>query len=179
MEYKEGCAVVYCGQVVARVVSSAQLLLVEKYTPCNIFLSRARTPLQRLTTCAMAELPARRRLAQQTRRVSAPNETVDNAASAQTGDHMPQPGPAGNSWKSFAHDTAAGRLLSQIYGGKRKVKVEVPKPKTKPMGNRQGFVPGGASLSARDPREQHIVDANILIPDVGRRKYKPPAPIDR
>lgn len=56
----------------------------------------------------------------------------------------------GQQWTAFDTSTEAGRLLKRLYGGVPSANITYPRPLPK---REKQFIPGGAKLTARDPRQ--------------------------
>lgn len=75
-----------------------------------------------------------------------------------------------DNWKQF-QGTELGGLMSQLYGAQNRPKVNYPKPKVKaPFLPEKGFIPGGASAEAVDPRKCSVKrDVKIAKPTFGKK----------
>lgn len=72
-----------------------------------------------------------------------------------------------DNWRQF-QGTELGSLLSSIYG-QNKPKINYPKPKQNknPLPNKD-FIPGGAKLTASDPRHATRKSVPVAVPKLGK-----------
>ncbi len=143
----------------------------------------------------MSGLPARRKLEQRTQsesEVASARSTDDAPQDVAVSDTAPDGRPSHDpdAWKAFGRwdsarpclvhgailklvcdyyrDTEAGRMLSKIYGGNVKPKIEYPKPRTKPRKaeDTPAFMPAGGKADI-DYRTATRKEANVMVPNVG------------
>mmetsp|Transcript_36689 Transcript_36689/g.60434 ORF Transcript_36689/g.60434 Transcript_36689/m.60434 type:complete len:280 (+) Transcript_36689:1-840(+) len=67
-------------------------------------------------------------------------------------------------WRNFEGGSEAGRLLSNIYGGGTKPKVDYPALKTKQRDPSGPFIPGGGKHGVDARETRGIRDAKVAVP---------------